>query len=161
MRRRQLMIVLAVIALDRLTKWLVVRRLPLGHDLSIIPGFFQLTHWENTGAAFNTFAGSMSPWRSAGLIAFSTVVVAFLSLLLWKSAGKLNSTTIALSLILGGALGNLWDRVTKGTITDFLDFYVGSHHFPVFNIADSAIVAGALLLLLTRIFVTAREKVAA
>ena len=157
--RRQLMIVLAVIALDRLTKWLVVRRLPLGHDLSIIPGFFQLTHWENTGAAFSMFAESTSPWRSAGLIAFSVASVVVVSLFLWKSGGKLNPTTIALSLILGGALGNLWDRVTKGTITDFLDFYIGSHHFPAFNIADSAVVIGGLLLL-SPIFLTPRENVA-
>ncbi|HMF91360.1 MAG TPA: signal peptidase II, partial [Candidatus Angelobacter sp.] len=121
--RRQLMIVVTVIGLDRLTKCLVVWRLPLGHDLSIIPGFFQLTHWENTGAAFSMFAESTSPWRSAGLIAFSVASVVVVSLFLWKSGGKLNPTTIALSLILGGALGNLWDRVTKGTITDFLDFY--------------------------------------
>ncbi|HMF90492.1 MAG TPA: signal peptidase II, partial [Candidatus Angelobacter sp.] len=81
------------------------------------------------------------------------------SLFLWKSGGKLNPTTIALSLILGGALGNLWDRVTKGTITDFLDFYIGSHHFPAFNIADSAVVIGGLLLL-SPIFLTPRENVA-
>ena len=72
----------------------------------------------------------------------------WLALLLWRSRNEFNSATLALSLILGGALGNLWDRLTDGKVTDFLDFYVGIHHWPPFNVADSAIVVGALLLLM-------------
>jgi signal peptidase II len=159
MRRHPLLIAAAVIALDRLTKRLVVWRLPLAHDFPIIPGFFQLSHWENTGAAFSMFAGSTSHWRNLGLIAFSIVSVAVIALLLWKSGDKRSTTTLALSLILGGALGNLWDRATKSTVTDFLDFYIASHHWPAFNIADTAVVAGVLLLL-SRIFLTPRDKVA-
>jgi signal peptidase II len=67
--------------------------------------------------------------------------------LLWKSGSALNSITLALALIMGGASGNLWDRVARGTVTDFLDFYIGQHHWPPFNIADSAIVIGSLLLM--------------
>jgi signal peptidase II len=159
MRRHPLLIAATVIALDRLTKWLVLWRLPLARVFPIIPGFFQLSHWENTGAAFSMFANSSSPWRNAGLIAFSVVSVAVVSLLLWKRGGKRNATTIALSLILGGALGNLWDRAAKSTVTDFLDFYIGSHHWPAFNIADTAVVAGVLLLL-SRILLIPREKAA-
>jgi signal peptidase II len=152
MRKYQLLIAASVIVLDRLTKWLVVRRLPLAHDVSIIPGFFQLSHWENTGAAFSMFADSTSPWRTAGLIAFSTLAVVVISLLLWKHGPKLDATAIALSLILGGAFGNLWDRIAKGTVTDFLDFYIGLNHWPPFNVADSAIVVGSIFLAWTILF---------
>src|SRR5258708_32224515 len=73
-------------------------------------------------------------------------VLGGVSTLLWKNGNALNATAIALSLVFGGALGNLWDRVASGRVIDFLDFYMGSHHWPAFNIADSAIVAGALVL---------------
>jgi signal peptidase II len=147
MRRYQFLIVAAVIALDRLTKWLVIQRLPEGHDVAILPGVFQLSHWENTGAAFSMFADSSSPWRTLGLIGFAVIALLVVSFLLWKSGSALNVTTLALTLIMGGALGNLWDRVARGTVTDFLDFYIGQHHWPPFNLADSAIVVGSLVLI--------------
>lgn len=147
MRRYQFLIIAAVIVLDRLSKWLVIQHLPEAHDVTIIPGLFQLSHWENTGAAFSMFADSSSPWRTLGLIGFSVVAVIVISFLLWKSGKSLNATTLALALIMGGALGNLWDRIARGTVTDFLDFYLGQHHWPPFNIADSAIVVGSLLLI--------------
>jgi signal peptidase II len=147
MRRYQFLIVAAVIALDRLTKWLVIRHLPEAHEIPVIPGLFQLSHWENTGAAFSMFADSSSPWRTLGLIGFAVIALLVVSFLLWKSGSALNSITLALALIMGGASGNLWDRVARGTVTDFLDFYIGQHHWPPFNIADSAIVVGSLLLM--------------
>lgn len=147
MRRYQFLIIAAVVVLDRLSKWLVIQRLPEAHDVTIIPGLFQLSHWENTGAAFSMFAESSSPWRTLGLIGFSVVAVIVISFLLWKSGHAFNATTLALTLIMGGALGNLWDRIARGTVTDFLDFYLGQHHWPPFNIADSAIVVGSLLLI--------------
>jgi signal peptidase II len=147
MRRYQFLIVAAVIALDRLTKWLVIRHLPEAHEIPVIPGLFQLSHWENTGAAFSMFADSSSPWRTLGLIGFAVIALLVVSFLLWKSGSALNSITLALALIMGGASGNLWDRVAKGTVTDFLDFYIGQHHWPPFNIADSAIVVGSILLM--------------
>jgi signal peptidase II len=147
MRKSQFLIVAAVIALDRLTKWLVIRHLPEAHEISVIPGVFQLSHWENTGAAFSMFADSSSPLRTLGLIGFAVAALLVVGFLLWKSGSALNSITLALSLIMGGASGNLWDRVARGTVTDFLDFYIGQHHWPPFNIADSAIVIGSLLLM--------------
>jgi signal peptidase II len=146
MRRYQFLIVAAVIALDRLTKWLVIRHLPEAHQIPVIPGLFQLSHWENTGAAFSMFADSSSPWRTLGLIGFAVAALLVVGFLLWKSGSALNAITLALALIMGGASGNLWDRVAKGTVTDFLDFFIGQHHWPPFNIADSAIVIGSLLL---------------
>lgn len=147
MRRYQFLIVAAVIALDRLTKWLVIRHLPEAHEIPVIPGLFQLSHWENTGAAFSMFADSSSPWRTLGLIGFAVAALLVVGFLLWKSGSALNAITLALALIMGGASGNLWDRVTRGTVTDFLDFYIGQHHWPPFNVADSAIVVGSLLLM--------------
>jgi signal peptidase II len=148
MPKRPLLIALAVLLLDRITKRVVAQTIPLDDVINIIPGFFRLTHLENTGAAFSLFADSTSPFRTTLLIVFSVAALAVVSILLWKDRRVFHSGTLALSLILGGALGNLWDRLVDGKVTDFLDFYLGAHHWPPFNVADSAIVVGALLLLL-------------
>ena len=148
MLKRHFLIALGVLILDRVTKWAIVKTIALEDTVSIIPGLFRLTHLENPGAAFSLFAESTSPFKSALLISFSLAALVVVALLLWRSRAEFNSSTLALSLILGGALGNLWDRLTEGKVTDFLDFYVGIHHWPPFNVADSAIVVGALLLLL-------------
>jgi len=146
MPKSPLLIALAVLLLDRITKWAIAQTIPLEDAVNIIPGFFRLTHLENTGAAFSLFADSASPFRTALLIAFSMAALAVVSVLLWKDRRIFHSGTLALSLILGGAVGNLWDRLFYGKVTDFLDFYIGVHHWPPFNVADSAIVVGALLL---------------
>ena len=148
MLKRHLLIAIAVVVLDRATKWAIVQTITLDDAINIIPGLFRLTHLENTGAAFSLFADSTSPFRTMLLIAFSLGALAVVSFLLWKERAIFNAGTLALSLILGGAVGNLWDRLTDGKVTDFLDFYIGIHHWPPFNIADSAIVVGALLLLM-------------
>jgi signal peptidase II len=145
MPKRPLLIALAVLLLDRITKWTIARTIPLEDVINIIPGFFRLTHLENTGAAFSLFADSPSPFRTTLLIAFSVAALAVISFLLWKDRGVFHSGTLALSLIMGGAVGNLWDRLFYGKVTVFLDFYIGAHHWPPFNVADSAIVVGALL----------------
>ncbi|MBZ5508201.1 MAG: signal peptidase II [Acidobacteriia bacterium] len=147
MLKRHLLIATAVLFLDRITKWAIVQTIALEDAFSIVPGFFRLTHLENPGAAFSLFAESTSPFKTALLIAFSLAALVVVALLLWKDRFVFNGSTLALSLILGGALGNLWDRLTDGKVTDFLDFYIGVHHWPPFNVADSAIVVGALLLL--------------
>jgi signal peptidase II len=146
MPKHPLLIALLVLLLDRITKWAIAQSIPLEDVINIIPGFFRLTHLENTGAAFSLFAESTSPFRTAMLIAFSLAALAVVSVLLWKDRSVFHSGTLALSLILGGAVGNLWDRLSTGKVTDFLDFYIGVHHWPPFNVADSAIVVGALLL---------------
>lgn len=148
MLKRPLLIAFAVLLLDRITKWAVGQTIPLEDVINIVPGLFRLTHLENTGAAFSLFADSTSPFRTALLIAFSVAALVVVSVLLWKDRRVFNAGTVALSLILGGAVGNLWDRLADGKVTDFLDFYIGVHHWPPFNVADSAIVVGALLLLL-------------
>jgi len=160
MRKYHIIIATLVVVLDRLTKWLVSHKISLHDSVDVIPGIFRLTHVQNTGAAFGLFAESPSEFRVAMLILVSVAALAVVSALLWKNGNALNTTAIALSLVFGGALGNLWDRVASGRVIDFLDFYVGSHHWPAFNVADSAIVVGALLLLSEIFLAPQEEKVA-
>lgn len=146
------LLALLIVLLDRWTKRLVAARIAMYAHIQIIPGFFRITHTENTGAAFSLFADSPSHWKTAMLIGFSVIAMIVVSVLLWKQSRALTMTGIALSLILGGAVGNLWDRVASGRVVDFLLFYVKSYQWPVFNLADSAIVVGASLLVLEIIF---------
>ncbi len=147
------LLALFVVLLDRWTKRLVAAHIPIyNHGIQVIPGFFRITHTENTGAAFSLFADSPSHWKTAMLISFSVLAMIVVSVLLWKQSRALTMTGIALSLILGGAVGNLWDRVASGRVVDFLLFYVKTYQWPVFNLADSAIVIGASLLVLEIIF---------
>ncbi len=141
-----------VIVLDRWTKRLVAAHIAIYTHIQIIPGFFRLTHTENTGAAFSLFADSPSHWKTVLLIGFSAVAMVVVSVLLWRQARPLTLTGIALSLILGGAVGNLWDRVASGRVVDFLLFYVRQYQWPVFNLADSSIVVGAALLVIDMLF---------
>jgi len=137
-----------VVLLDRWTKRLVAARIAMYSHIQIIPGFFRLTHTENTGAAFSLFADSPSHWKTTLLICFSMAAMIIVSVLLWRQARALTTSGIALSLILGGAVGNLWDRVASGRVVDFLLLYAKQYQWPVFNLADSAIVVGAGLLVI-------------
>lgn len=139
---------LLVVLLDRWTKGIVAARIAMYRHIQIIPGFFRITHTENTGAAFSLFADSPSHWKTSLLIGFSVIAMVVVSVLLWRQARALTITGIALSLILGGAVGNLWDRVASGRVVDFLLFYFRQYQWPVFNLADSAIVVGAALLVI-------------
>jgi signal peptidase II len=151
-RAAHFLLAIMVVLLDRWTKRLVAARLPMYSHIQIIPGFFQLTHTENTGAAFSLFADSPSHWKTGMLIGFSMIAMVVVFVLLWKQRHALSITGIALSLILGGAMGNLWDRVASGRVVDFLLFYVKRYQWPVFNLADSAIVVGASLLVVEILF---------
>jgi signal peptidase II len=157
MRKYHIIIAALIVLSDRMTKWAISQKIALSDSIDVIPGVFRLTHVQNQGAAFGLFADSPSEWKVAMLILFSVAALAVVSALLWKNGNALNTTAIALSLVFGGALGNLWDRVVSGRVIDFLDFYFGSHHWPAFNIADSAIVVGALLLL-SEIFLAPQEE---
>jgi signal peptidase II len=151
-RATHFLLALLVVALDRWTKHLAATRIALYSHVQVIPGFFRLTHAENTGAAFSLFADSPAHWKTYLLIGFSAVAMAIVIALLWKQTRPLTMTGIALSLILGGAAGNLWDRVASGKVVDFLLFYVKHYQWPVFNLADSSIVIGASLLVLEILF---------
>ena len=142
------LLALLIVLLDRWTKHLVAAHIAMYTHIQIIPGFFRLTHTENTGAAFSLFADSPSHWKTALLIGFSVVATVIVSVMLWKQTRPLTITGVALSLILGGAVGNLWDRIASGRVVDFLLFYVKQYQWPVFNLADSSIVVGAALLVI-------------
>lgn len=138
----------AVFAIDRLTKWIIETRVSFYDNHVVIPGFFDIVHSENQGAAFGLFAQSTSELRTVLLIGFSVVALVALVVMLWRTSRLDRKTAVALALILGGAMGNVFDRVRWGTVTDFLLFYIGSYQWPAFNAADSAIVIGSGLLLL-------------
>jgi signal peptidase II len=149
LRVRSAIIILLVVVLDRLSK-LYVRASFAPWDVRVvIPRVFNIVHAENPGAAFSMLADA-PPWvRAVLLVGVSVVVMAIVGVLLWrlpKKAGWLISTSLA--LVFGGALGNLWDRVLRGSVTDFLQVFIGSYEFPAFNVADSAITIGAALLVL-------------
>ena len=137
-----------VFAADRLTKLWIETSMSLTEVHTVIPGFFDIVHSQNRGAAFSLFAESSSAWRAFFLIGVAAVAMVFIAGMLWSAARLDRATRVALALIFGGAAGNLFDRIATGTVTDFLDFYVGRLHWPAFNLADSAIVIGSGLLLL-------------
>jgi signal peptidase II len=151
-RTLYLFIAVMVVLLDRWSKHVVAQRIRLYSHIQVIPGFFRLTHTENTGAAFSLFADSPAPWKTHMLIAFSLIALVVVLVLLWKNNDPHIATGIGLSLIMGGALGNLWDRLVRGRVVDFLLVYVKQYQWPVFNLADSAIVVGASLLVLEILF---------
>jgi len=137
-----------VILLDLWTKWLVVQRIDLHEAVPIIPNFFQLVHVRNTGAAFGIGANASSRiiplLLNVGAIAVFCVVVVYA----FRSAVTDRLLQTGLHLILGGAIGNLLDRFRFGYVVDFLDVFTGTHHWPAFNVADSAICIGIGLLFL-------------
>jgi len=147
-----LLITAAALLLDRVTKWQVQRRIELHDSITIIPGFFRLIHLENPGAAFGFFSQTPTSLKLGLLIALSIVALVPVSVLLWRSSRALSSTSVGLALILGGAMGNLWDRLLHHHVTDFLLFYYRQYEWPAFNFADSAIVVGAALLVVDLLF---------
>jgi len=139
-------------ALDRITKSAVQGALTLYETRVVIPGFFNLVHSHNQGAAFGLFAGHTGPWRGILLIGVTGAVLSAVAILLGRMvAGKTaggKASRWGLSLVLGGALGNFQDRLAHGMVTDFLEFYLGRFVWPAFNVADAAITVGALLVAL-------------
>jgi signal peptidase II len=144
-----LLISAALIFLDRLTKTAVTDRIPIGGAIPVIPGFLRITHWTNEGAAFSLFADSASPGTVRWvLIGFSLLAAVVVLLALIRLGSQFNLTTIALALVLAGALGNVHDRIVYGSVVDFIEVHIFGYHWPDFNVADSSIVTGACLLLL-------------
>lgn len=141
-----------VLIMDQVTKLIVAKSIPLHDSITVIPGFFRISHVLNPGAAFSLFADIRSPLATLGLLLFSFIVMTVITTILLKSKRVFNRTNLGLSLILGGALGNFLDRLLTGSVVDFLAFRLGNYHWPDFNLADSAIVAGAGLLLLDVFF---------
>ncbi len=139
----------AVILADRVSKLAVEQHLMLGGAHTVVPGVFRITHVLNTGAAFSAFAETASPLAVRyGLIGFSMLAILIVGVMLWKAGRAFSISGVALALILGGAIGNLYDRIWLHYVVDFLEVRIIHYHWPDFNIADSAIVLGACLLIL-------------
>jgi signal peptidase II len=137
-----------VVLIDRITKHIVSVQLPNGQAHTVIPGVFRISDVHNTGAAFSMFAENASPVTVRNiLIAFSVIAVIILFGMLWRVGRYVSVTSVALALILGGAFGNLYDRVRYHYVIDFLEVHIVRYHWPDFNVADSCIVIGACLLL--------------
>jgi signal peptidase II len=141
-----------VFFLDRVTKVWIEQTVSLWDSYHVIPGFFDIVHTKNKGAAFGMFSEGDSQLRTFLLIGVSVAVLIFVAYVLLRpgSGGfaETRVTIVGLALVLGGALGNIYDRAVHGQVTDFLEFYTGSWRFAAFNIADSAITVGAGLLIL-------------
>jgi signal peptidase II len=142
------LLALAVLAADQATKFAVDRMMPPGSSHVIIPGMLNLIRTSNPGVAFGLFADSDMPWRAPMLIVFSAAVIGLIVWLLVSGRAGGWPGRSGMTLILGGAVGNVLDRVLHHSVTDFIDFYIGTHHWYTFNLADSAIVVGAGLVIL-------------
>jgi signal peptidase II len=138
----------AALTADQLSKYFVEHRTPPGSIRVLVPGVLNLMHTSNPGVAFGIFADSPNPWRAPLLIGFSVCVIALLVWLLATGRAGAWLGECGIALILGGAIGNVFDRLVRRSVTDFIDFHIGSYHWYTFNLADSAIVIGAFLVIL-------------
>jgi len=133
--------------LDQITKVIILKSLPLHHSVTVIPRFFNLTHIHNPGGAFGFMAHQPSMVRNLLFLFLSSLAV-FVVLYFYKNTPRTHPLlATGLALIFGGAIGNLIDRIRFGKVIDFLDFYIGTYHWPAFNVADSAITVGIIIFL--------------
>jgi signal peptidase II len=156
-RLRWLLLTLFVVVADRLTKALIESRTTEGWHHELIHNFIHLVHSKNPGIAFSMFANSSSPWLKTVLIVVSLLFIAVLAWLLVTSASATWRTFAGLALLIGGAAGNLTDRIVHGAVTDFFEVWFGTYRYPAFNVADSAITIGAILVLL-EVFIAPQKK---
>jgi signal peptidase II len=143
--RTVLLVAGAIVLLDQVTKFITNHTLPLYHSVAVIDGFFHLTHVRNTGAAFGLLAQAPAWFRRPFFLVSTSVAVVALVIFLWRTKPASRLFVVAVSAILGGALGNLIDRIVHdGQVIDFLDVHWRGYHWPTFNVADSAITLGVL-----------------
>ncbi len=141
-------IALLVLIADQVTKSMVEARIPERSVIEVIPGLFNLTNVKNSGAVFGLFADSPAPWKMVALVIISVALLVTVVSVVWRTRHLSWEAGMGLPLVLAGAISNLVDRVRAGWVVDFLDFYVRDYHWYTFNLADSAIVTGACLLIL-------------
>ena len=146
-----------VVAVDQLTKAIIRQVLPLGESRSIIPELLDLTHVHNTGAAFGLLNAADFPYKPIVMIAIAAIALVAIAAYATQLGFHERMARFGLALILGGAFGNLIDRAVAGYVVDFVDVYWGSTHFWAFNVADSAITIGAILVLLDMIGIGRRH----
>jgi len=152
------LIALAIVLTDQATKAIVVRTMRLGQSIPIVPGYLDLTFVLNPGAAFSLLATLPERIRNPFFILISVTAAILIIVYHARHLSGHRLATVSLGLILGGAVGNLIDRVRFGVVVDFLDAHVHQYHWPVFNVADSAISVGVSLLLLEMFLEWRRER---
>jgi signal peptidase II len=157
-RLRWLVLTLFIVVADRITKALIESRTTEGWHHELIHNFIYLVHSKNPGIAFSMFANSSSPYLKIALIAVSLIFIAILAWLLVSSASATWRTLAGLALLIGGAAGNLTDRIVHGAVTDFFEVWFGTYRYPAFNVADSAITIGAILVLLDVLFAPQKKS---
>lgn len=143
---RYLLIIGAILIADQLSKLWIISYFELYESRVVIPGFFNLVYVTNKGAAFSMFASVDSPLRHYFFVGVNSIAVIALSVAAFKMQKRSWVYLVSFAFIAGGALGNLFDRLRYGAVIDFLDFFVGSYHWPAFNVADSSICVGVALL---------------
>ena len=136
-----------VVFTDQVSKALILKYLPLHHSITVIDGVFDITHILNPGGAFGLMANMSAIMRAIVFLFISSMAVGLIFYFYHKTPRAYKLLATGFALIFGGAVGNLIDRVRFGTVVDFLDFYIGNHHWPAFNIADSAITVGIFIFL--------------
>jgi signal peptidase II len=151
-RLKWLWLTLGMVLADRATKAWFETQTPEGWRHEVVHHFVYLVHASNPGIAFSFFADSNSHWTRIILIAGSIVVICFLAWFLVAGNSGTAQTAAGLALLLGGATGNVTDRILHGAVTDFFEVWFGTYHYPAFNVADSAITIGAVLLILDVLF---------
>jgi signal peptidase II len=149
---------LAVVVLDQATKALIMAKFSMFELQPVIPGLFNLTYLTNTGAAFGMLAGAPTIWRQVFFVGVAVVAIGVLvfSYRQFRNQGRIFAH--AIGLIAGGAVGNLIDRLRFGAVVDFLDFYIGTRHWPAFNVADAAITIGVGLFVLGSVMSSGEES---
>ena len=141
----------SIVIVDQITKVIVRQTLPLGESRSLIPNLLDLTHVQNTGAAFGLLNAADFPYKPVVMIAIAAVALVAIAAYATQLGFHERLARFGLALILGGAFGNLIDRAVAGHVVDFVDVYWGATHFWAFNVADAAITIGAILVLLDMI----------
>jgi len=154
------LISLVIIALDRLSKLWVQKHIAEGMNIPVIPHVFRLSHVLNEGAAFSLFNDAPANPTRWALTGFSLVAAVVVAVLLVRIGQRFSATALGLALVLGGAIGNAWDRIQYKMVTDFLEVRIIHYHWPDFNLADSAIVVGGILLFLGGLFTPQRRDAA-
>jgi signal peptidase II len=151
------LIIVAVVVCDQLTKAWIVAHFALYGTRELIPGLFSLTYLVNRGAAFGLLNGQHGSWRHAFFVGVALVAMVLMVFLIRQMRHEGKRFVVAISLIFGGAVGNLIDRLRLGSVVDFLDFYWHGHHWPAFNVADSAITVGVGLFLICHLLRSRQE----
>jgi len=151
-------VTLGVIALDRITKLIVMYTMEPGDSITVINGYFEMTYVHNTGAAFGMGSSMNEAYRVPFFLVASLLAVGLMIYLARQTDPGEKALLVSLSLIMGGALGNMVDRAVLGHVIDFIDWHIGIRHWPAFNIADSSITVGIAIMAYSILFMKKTEK---